>query len=120
MWLKIKVWTKIILASLLGLYILVFVLKNTTQQVTFWWWINRTSDSSVFTLALLAFLSGAIATVLIRTTWKTYAQIRELQRRSRSQRVERDLADMKSKAAMLQTRGADVAPSSPSRGTEEE
>ncbi|MBC8106526.1 MAG: LapA family protein [Anaerolineae bacterium] len=104
MWLKIKVWTKITLASLLALYILIFVLKNTTPDVTFWWWFNRTSKSSVFTLALLAFLSGAVAMILVRTTWSTYTQIRELQRRSRSHRLERDLADMKSKAAMLKTR----------------
>jgi uncharacterized integral membrane protein len=104
MWLKIKVWTKITLASLLAIYILVFVLKNTTQDVTFWWWINRTSNTSVFMLALFAFLSGAIGMILVRTTWKTYTQIRELQRRSRTQKMERDLADMKSKAAMLKTR----------------
>jgi uncharacterized integral membrane protein len=104
MWLKIKVWTKITLASLLALYVLIFVLKNTTQDVTFWWWFGRTSSSSVFTLALFAFLSGGIAMILIRTTWKTYTQVRELQRRSRAQKIERDLADMKSKAAMLKTR----------------
>jgi uncharacterized integral membrane protein len=103
-WLKIKVWTKIVLASLLTLYVLIFVLKNTTQDVTFWWWFNRTSNASVFTLAAFAFLSGAIAMVLIRTTWNTYTQIRELQRRARAQRLERDLNDMKSKAAMLKTR----------------
>src|SRR5215213_11480729 len=104
MWLKIKVWTKITLASLLAIYVLIFVLKNTTQDVTFWWWFNRTSSTSVFMLALFAFLSGAIGMILVRTTWKTVTQVRELQRRSRTHKIERDLADMKSKAAMLKTR----------------
>jgi hypothetical protein len=103
-WLKIKVWTKVTLASLLGLYVIIFVLKNTTQDVTFWWWFNRTSKTSVLMLAVFAFLSGVIATILIRTTYKTVKQIREMQRRTRLARTERELADMKSKAAMLKTR----------------
>lgn len=106
MWLKIKVWTKVTLASLLGLYVIIFILKNTTQDVTFWWWFNRTSNTSVLMLSVFAFLSGVVATILIRTTFKTIKQIRELQRRSRAVRNERELADMKSKAAMLKTRQA--------------
>jgi uncharacterized integral membrane protein len=109
MWLKIKVWTKVTLAALLGLYVIIFVLKNTTQDVMFWWWFGRTSTTSVLILAVLAFLSGAVATVLIRTTFKTIKQIRELQRRSRQVRTERELADMKSKAGMLKTRPSTAA-----------
>ena len=106
MWLKIKVWTKVVFASLLGLYVLIFVIKNTHQEVTFWWWFNREEKSSVLVLSVISFLAGAIAAVLVRTTWRTYTQIRELQRRARQQRVEQDLAEMKSKAAMLKTRSA--------------
>ena len=104
MWLKIKVWTKVALASLLALYVLAFILKNTTQEVTFWWWINRTNQTSVFMLAILAFVAGIVGAVLLRTTWITLRQIRELKRRSQQQKMERDLADMKSKAGMLRTR----------------
>ena len=110
MWLKIKVWTKVIVASVLALYALLFIYNNSGQPVQFWWWFNHTQPASVFTLSSLAFAAGAIAAVLIRTTWKTYTQIRELQRRSRAQKMERDLADMKSKAAMLKTRDTPSAP----------
>src|SRR3954470_18411567 len=105
MWLKIKVWTKIILGSVLALYALLFVYNNTGKQVDFWWWFGKPTSASVFTLSLVGFLSGVVTAILIRTTWKTYSQIRELQRRSRQQRVERDLTEMKSKAGMLKTRG---------------
>lgn len=106
MWLKIKVWTKVIVASALALYALLFIYNNSGEPVQFWWWFKHTQPASVFTLAILAFIAGMIAAVLISTTWKTYSQIRELQRRSRQQRLERDLAGMKSKAGMLQTRTA--------------
>lgn len=104
MWLKIKVWTKVIVVSALVLYALLFIYNNTGKQVDFWWWFGKPTSASVFTLSFTAFLSGVIAAILVRTTWKTYTQIRELQRRSRAQKMERDLADMKSKAGMLKTR----------------
>src|SRR4051812_27613516 len=113
MWLKIKVWTKVTLASALGLYVLLFVYNNSGQPVQFWWWFNHTQPASVFTLSTLAFLAGAIAAVLVRTTWTTYRQIRELQRRSRQQRAERELADIKSKAGMLKTRTGATTSSAP-------
>ena len=106
MWLKIKVWTKIIVVSALVLYALLFIYNNSGKQVDFWWWFGKPTSASVFTLSFTAFLSGVIGAILVRTTWKTYRQIRELQSRSRTQKIERDLADMKSKAAMLKTRDA--------------
>ncbi|CAN5679027.1 hypothetical protein BH09PLA1_BH09PLA1_22350 [soil metagenome] len=110
MWLKIKVWTKVVVGCALGLYVLLFIYNNSGQPVQFWWWFNHTQPASVFTLSSLAFVAGILAAVLVRTTWITYSQFRELQRRSRSQKMERDLADMKSKAAMLKTRGALSSP----------
>lgn len=106
MWLKIKVWTKITIASLLAIYALIFFLKNTTQDITLWWWFNKTNNTSVFTLAFFAFVSGVIATILLRTTLTTAKQIREMRKRSISQKVQRDLAEMKIKAGLLQSRPA--------------
>lgn len=113
MWLKIKVWTKIIVASAIVLYALLFIYNNSGKPVEFWWWFNHTQPASVFTLAFMAFLSGAVFTILVRTTWKTVKQIRELQRRSRAVRTERELADIKSKAAMLKTRQAGTSEPDP-------
>ncbi len=112
-WLKIKVWTKIVVFGLGAVYILAFVFKNTgsDRTIKFWWWIDKESQTSVFVLALLSFFVGVLATLLVRTTWITYRQIQNMQNRNRSVRLEREVAEMKTKAAMLQSRQA--APAGP-------
>lgn len=108
MWLKIKIWTKVTLASLLAIYTILFVYNN-SNPVKFWWWLGREHETSVYKLSLGTFAAGAIAWIILRTTFKTIGQVREVRRRGKQQRMERDLADIKSKAAMLQTRPAAVA-----------
>jgi len=102
-WLKIKVWTKGITIALILLYVLIFVIKN-NEPVKFWWWYNREDQYSMLVLIGISFFAGVISTVLVRTTWRTIHQIRDLRDRSRTQRVERDLAEMKEKAARLQVK----------------
>jgi uncharacterized integral membrane protein len=104
-WLKIKIWTKGICAALVLLYLLIFVIEN-NQEVTFWWWRHREIKSSSLLLLIIAFLVGVISTILLRTTLRTMKQIREVRNRSRTDRMERDLNDMKLKASRLQTKPA--------------
>jgi uncharacterized integral membrane protein len=104
MWLKIKVWTKIVLFALLALYALVFLVKNSGREVQFWYWYNRDPQLPVLTLVLATFVVGVIGTILIRTTFKTIRQVRELQTRGRSERLQREVDEMKMKAATLRTR----------------
>ena len=104
MWLKIKVWTKIVLFALLALYALVFLVKNSGREVQFWYWYNRDPQLPVLTLVLATFVVGVIGTILIRTTFKTLRQVRELQSRGRSERLQREVDEMKMKAATLRTR----------------
>jgi uncharacterized integral membrane protein len=103
LWLKIKVWTKGIIAALVLLYVIVFIAKN-SQPVRFWWWYNHQDEYSALLLIGIAFFAGIGSTVLFRTTLRTVKQVQDLKARNRSQRMEREFADMKSKAAMLQTR----------------
>jgi hypothetical protein len=58
----------------------------------------------VFLLTTGAFLAGVVFTIVANTTLKTVRQIRDLRSRGRHEKMERDLEDMKTKAAMLQTR----------------
>jgi uncharacterized integral membrane protein len=102
LWLKIKVWTKSILALLVAIYVLVFVIKN-NEPVRFWWWYNREDQYSMLLLIAISFVAGIISTVLLRTTLRTIRQVRDLRSRSRTDKMERDLADMKEKASRLQT-----------------
>jgi uncharacterized integral membrane protein len=113
MWLKIKVWTKGILVGLLVMYVFVFMLKNTGQEpVKLWFWFNTQLTISPLLLVVTTFLIGIVFTILARTTFTTVRQIRELRQRSRTEKLEREVADMKNKAAMLQTRPA-TAPAPP-------
>ena len=118
MWLKIKVWTKIVLFALLALYALVFLVKNSGREVQFWYWYDRDPQLPVLTLVLATFVVGVIGTILIRTTFKTIRQVRELQSRGRSERLQREVDEMKTKAATLRTRenvasGSEPPPSEP-------
>ena len=104
LWLKIKIWTKITVAALLTIYVLIFVMKNGGRTAEFWYWFNREVETSLLFLVMYAFLVGVITTVLVGTALRTLRQIRELRSRNRSERLEAEIADMKTKAAMLQTR----------------
>ena len=104
LWLKIWIWIKISVFGLLALYVLVFVIKNNDNDARFWFWWNREYQLPVLLLAFASFVGGIVAAVLVRTTVKTIRQISEVRRRSKSERLEREVADMRTKAAMLKTR----------------
>ena len=104
LWLTIKIWTKVAIAGILALYLLIFIIKNSGQNTTFWYWYNRSYQGSMLLLVLFAFLIGGLVTLLATTTFRTIHQIRELRARNRSAKLEREVADMRTKAAMLQTK----------------
>src|SRR5207244_13186551 len=104
-WLKIKVWSKVLVVSALALYGLMFILKNSGQSVKFWFWFFKDPyETSLLLLVFCTFLAGVIAAILIRTSFKTIRQIREMRQRSRSERLARDVEEMKTKAVRLQTK----------------
>jgi len=104
-WLKIWIWIKVSVFALLALYILIFVIKNNDNTAKFWFWPYKEYETGVLLLALSAFAAGIIGTILVRTTIKTLKQISDVRKRGRTERLEREVADMRTKAAMLQTRG---------------
>jgi uncharacterized integral membrane protein len=104
MWLKIKVWTKVVLFSIVFLYALIFIWMNGDRTAKFWYWPRHEPEWPVLFLTLGAFFTGVIVTILLRTTFKTIRQVRELQSRSRADRLHREVEAMKTKAAMLRTR----------------
>ena len=104
LWLKIKIWFKVTAVALLVIYVIAFTAKNSSKSVEFWYWYNHTLDTTLLVLALCAFLAGVIGTLLFRTMLRTLHQVQELKERSRSQKIDRQIADIHSKAAMLQTK----------------
>ena len=103
-WLRIKVWTKVAVFAILFLYLILFVINNSEQPVKLWFWIHHEADTTVLVLVLWAFVTGVVGTILIRTTFKTLRQIREMQERGRTEKMHRELKDMKTKAGMLRPR----------------
>ena len=109
LWLRIKVWTKVALFALLTVYVLAFIFKNIGPRVDLWvWFFTPPINLSVLLLALVSFLIGVLGTVLSRTTYKTIRQLRDLREKTRAQRLEREVADMRSKAAMLRSRDSNA------------
>ena len=122
LWLKIKIWTKVAMAAFITLYLLVFIIKNDDQHAKFWYWYNSSYEGSLLFLVLFAFLIGGLVALLATTTFRTIRQIRELRVRNRANKLEREVADMRAKAAMLQTKPAataDIATSAPLSDDEE-
>ncbi len=116
MWLKIKIWTKVVVFALVAVYLLIFYLKNNEREVQFWYWYNRAPQTPVLLLAGLSFVAGVLIAILVRMMLKTIHQVRDMRNRSRTERLEREVADMKSKAAMLQTKASTAPRSSPANG----
>src|SRR5205085_1197388 len=86
---------------------LTFVLKNSEQTADVWFWFLKPRyQVRMLYLVFFTFLAGIIAAILIRTIFATVRQIRELRTRTRTERLEREMADMRAKAARLQTRSA--------------
>lgn len=104
LWLKFRIWTKVIAFVTLLVYALIFIYKNSETRVRLWFFYNTAPDLSVLVLVSCAFLVGVLAAILVRTTVRTIRQIRDLRERSRSDRLEREVADMQTKAAKLRSR----------------
>jgi hypothetical protein len=102
LWLKIKVGTKIALFAILTIATLLFVMQNINKPVKIWLWNEY--DTTLLKVLFFTVLVSVIFTVLLATAFRTIRQIREIRARSRSQRLEEEIRDMKSKASMLQTR----------------
>jgi uncharacterized integral membrane protein len=112
-WLRIKIWFKVALVTALVIYVILFVYFNASQEVQFWYWPRHQPKTTLLLLVLCSFLAGIVATLLVRTTFRTIRQISDLQQRARAQRMDRQIADIHSKAAMLQTKPVGTAPVEP-------
>jgi hypothetical protein len=106
MWEKLKLYTKVTLFGAMALYVLTFVILNRERAVDGELKLIFTSfnrPSILLVLPVTAVLS-IVAWWLIRTIFKTLRQFRTLRERSRTAKLEKEVADMKAKAGMLQTR----------------
>ena len=120
LWLKVKIWVKVLLLLAVVIYVVVFTYKNAEEHVRLWYWYNHQPTTNVLMLALCSFLAGVVGTLLVRTTYTTVRQISELQSRQRAQRLDRAVADMQAKAAMLRSKPQVGAPGASVEKNEDE
>ncbi|QOV88623.1 hypothetical protein [Humisphaera borealis] len=105
-WLKLKIWSKVVAVSLAVIYLSFFAINNSEETAKLWFFFGagREVTTSVLKLVLIAFISGVVVTILIRTTFRTIAQIRELKQRQAVEKREQEFTQLKEKAGMLQTK----------------
>jgi hypothetical protein len=109
-WFKLKLWFKATLAGLLALYVILFTYFNAQEKVQFWYWFRHQPQTNLLLLVLCSFIAGVVGTILGQTTFRTLRQLQEMKMRGRLDRLDRDMTDRKTKAAMLQTREVAPAP----------
>lgn len=104
LWLKIKLWTKITVFSVLVIYLLIFVLENANKELVIWWWYEKEIKTSALELIPAMLLAGVLGTLVMRMAFRAFKQIRDLRRRNADAQLHKDMAEIKAKAAMLQTK----------------
>jgi hypothetical protein len=119
MWEKIKFWTRVVIFGLLALYVIVVTLLNWNLHIkgdldlVF----VKYTDTQVLKVLFFTAVVSILGWWLMRTVWRALRQLKTMQEKSRTARLEKEVADMKAKAGMLQTREG-TAPAS-SLGTTE-
>lgn len=104
LWVKFKIWTKVIVGLLVLIYILTFLSSNHSHPANVWVFPWHDIQTTVLYVAGISFLVGALVATLLRTVIRTSRQIRELKERNRSAKLERAVQDMHNKAAMLRAK----------------
>jgi hypothetical protein len=112
LWLKIKIWTKILLMSIVVIYLGIFIYNNSDQPLDIWVWFGKVFHTSALELIPALLLGGVFGTLVLRMAFRAIGQIRELRERNAAAKLQRDMSDIKAKAAMLQTAPANPAPGS--------
>src|SRR5437763_11277822 len=104
-WNTIKFWTKISFFGILGLVIIIVLSRNWDTEVPHVDLLFVKYDKP--RLLVVLFFTAVFSIFgwwLFWTVLKTFRQVRNARVRGRTERLERDMADMKAKAAMLQTK----------------
>lgn len=97
--LKVRVYTKLALLGLVGLYALLFIVLNYRERIDVWLFFGTSPTMNAIVALLVAFLLGVLTTLLARTALSTWTQWRVASERTRTQRLEREVADMRTMAA---------------------
>jgi hypothetical protein len=105
-WQKFLAIVKFVVLGLLLIHVIMFIVLNISAVVdTRLSLIYKSYDRPNFLLVmLLTSVLSIFGWWLFRTSLKTIRQMNEASSRARTSRLERDMAEMQSKAAMLQSK----------------
>lgn len=112
MWEKIKLWTRVVIFGAMALYLLIVIAVN--------WELRLNGPLQLVFVkfdnprVLLVLLVTAVVSVfgwwLTRAVFKTVRQFRSVRDRSRTARLEKDMAEMRAKASMLREKEREAPP----------
>ena len=110
-WEKLKFWTKAIVFGVAVLYLFIVTALNWNLVIDgdLNLIFSKFQKPHVLTVLLVTGVLSIFGWWLLRTIFKTLRQWQHLQDRSRTARLEKEMAEMKAKAGMLQTREGAVA-----------
>ncbi len=106
---KIKFWTKFTLVTLLVLYIVLLLVWN-GRNVDVWVFFGQPLISApVWVLMVSSFLAGIVVTIVTGWMIRGYLILKKRQQDKTTRALAGEIAEMKRKAEMLQTKEAAAA-----------
>lgn len=108
MWEKLKFWVKAILFALVALFVGSFLLvnRNARVQPALDFVVTKIDQPSLLGVLFWTCMLSVFGWWLLRTLIKATRQWRKMQEKNRTAKLEKEVAEMKAKAGMLQTREA--------------
>lgn len=106
MWEKIKFWMKAIAFAVVALFVGSFLLvnRNARVQPALDFVVTKLEAPSLLAVLFWTSVLSIFGWWLLRTLIKATRQWRKMQEKSRTAKLEKEVAEMKAKAGMLQTK----------------
>jgi hypothetical protein len=114
MWEKIKLWTRVVVFGALALYLLIVIAVNWELRVkgTLQLVFVKFDEPRVLLVLLVTAVVSIFGWWLLRAVFKTVRQFRSVRDRSRTTKLEKEMAEMRAKASMLREKERE-APAAP-------
>jgi hypothetical protein len=103
-------WTRLSLISAVVVYLLLFVFKNRNNNSKIDFVFKEYNDLNVLLVVLFTAIFSIFGWWLLKTVLRAVRQLKDINRRGRMDRIEREHSDMVAKAARLQTRTETTPP----------
>jgi hypothetical protein len=103
---KLRLWTRVIVLGALAIYLILFVSFNWGTRINgdLHFVFTKFNQPRILFVLLVTAVISVFGWWLFRTLYKTIRQLREVSLKTKTAQLERDMAEMKAKAGMLQTK----------------